>query len=402
MTPKMPCQNPNYGRYTPKPARNTRQKRLKTQISMEKHDHPQLSNSQALVIAKQEIRKEERQKASHDVTLVDDGSLDTVVSVDGTEMRYDQEFAEQFRNKKTGAITEKGWKELEKQAIDDYEEMKAESTPYKQEIAKEAKPLYKKIYTDEELGNLPQESISESNMSDHEKSTLNHLNYEYREDINMWSVKKGDTKYVMDTLGCSRKEADEKIVKILNSLERKTGHKKEYGLAGYDSYQDSSKSDEKKEITGEMGSEQMAKELTRRKIRKEKSSKDAWYKKDTWTEQELNLAKRRLNDKKVSQNQLFEKENGEWENKKLTTEQQQKGKAWLMDKWKSPTGIERKDNPFGQREQAVLENFESIELKGFYDAGNANHSWYVPLYEVNGDNTSFEYYYAGDKINIVG
>jgi len=62
MTPKMKSQNPNYGRYQGKPARATGQKRLRSQILVEKHDHPQLSNSQASVIAKQEIRKEEKQK----------------------------------------------------------------------------------------------------------------------------------------------------------------------------------------------------------------------------------------------------------------------------------------------------------------------------------------------------
>jgi len=57
------------------------------------------------------------------VRLIDDGSLDTVVSVNGKEIRYDQEFAAQFRNKKTGGLTEKGWRLLKKQAIDDAEMM---------------------------------------------------------------------------------------------------------------------------------------------------------------------------------------------------------------------------------------------------------------------------------------
>lgn len=57
------------------------------------------------------------------VRLIDDGSLDTVVSVNGKEIRYDQEFASQFRNKRTGGITLKGWKELEKQAKEDYYSM---------------------------------------------------------------------------------------------------------------------------------------------------------------------------------------------------------------------------------------------------------------------------------------
>ena len=53
------------------------------------------------------------------VTLEDDGSLDTVISVNGKTIRYDPEYASQFRNKRTGAITEKGWGELKAQAIED-------------------------------------------------------------------------------------------------------------------------------------------------------------------------------------------------------------------------------------------------------------------------------------------
>jgi hypothetical protein len=58
-----------------------------------------------------------------DVQLIDDGSLDTVVSVNGEEIRYDQEFGSQFRDRKTGGITRSGWKKLKEQAIEDYDNM---------------------------------------------------------------------------------------------------------------------------------------------------------------------------------------------------------------------------------------------------------------------------------------
>ena len=57
----------------------------------------------------------------YDVKLIDDGSLDTVVEVNGKQIRYDTEFGSQFRNKKTGGITKKGWEELKEQAIKDFE-----------------------------------------------------------------------------------------------------------------------------------------------------------------------------------------------------------------------------------------------------------------------------------------
>jgi hypothetical protein len=67
----------------------------------------------------------------YDVSLGDDGSLDTIIYVNGKEIRYDTEFASQFRNHKTGAITEKGWKELKKQAISDFESTDYAKDTYK-------------------------------------------------------------------------------------------------------------------------------------------------------------------------------------------------------------------------------------------------------------------------------
>ena len=83
--------------------------------------------SERVAIKKEEIKVENSNKKYitpkdteiNSVSLGDDGSLDTIVYVNGKEMRYETEFASQFRNKK-GEITNKGWKELKKQAIDDY------------------------------------------------------------------------------------------------------------------------------------------------------------------------------------------------------------------------------------------------------------------------------------------
>ena len=74
----------------------------------------------------------------------------------------------------------------------------------------------------------------------------------------------------------------------------------------------------------------------------------------------------------------------------------------MRNLWKSPTGKERTNNPFGYREQDALETFEYFELRGFYDAGNRYRKFYVPLYTCVGAETSFEYYISGGEINIVG
>jgi hypothetical protein len=86
----------------------------------------------------------------------------------------------------------------------------------------------------------------------------------------------------------------------------------------------------------------------------------------------------------------------------LCEDQVKKGYDWLVDQWKSVTGKERKNNPFGYREQAILENFNTITFWGYYDAGNAWRSYYLPLYLVSGDNTTFEYYVSGGEIHIIG
>jgi hypothetical protein len=86
----------------------------------------------------------------------------------------------------------------------------------------------------------------------------------------------------------------------------------------------------------------------------------------------------------------------------ISDDQARKGYDFLMNQWKTPTGADRKNNPFGYREQNVLENYSHIILKSLYNAGNCYHDYYLPLYEVVAkDGSAFEYYYNG-QINIVG
>lgn len=89
-------------------------------------------------------------------------------------------------------------------------------------------------------------------------------------------------------------------------------------------------------------------------------------------------------------------------NLSLSAGQNQKGYDFLMKCWKTDTGKERKNNPFGYREQHILENFSHFELSSFYNAGNAYRDFYLPLYFcVSKDGSTFEYYYNG-KVNITG
>jgi hypothetical protein len=123
---------------------------------------------------------------------------------------------------------------------------------------------------------------------------------------------------------------------------------------------------------------------------------------NTISEKEINLIKMRMNNNKVDE-YTQEAIDYIWDNSpRLTPDQDKKGIDYLRNLWKSPTGKERENNPFGYREQDTLETFEYFELRGFYDAGNYHHKFYVPLYTCVGKDSTFEYYVSGGSINIVG
>lgn len=86
----------------------------------------------------------------------------------------------------------------------------------------------------------------------------------------------------------------------------------------------------------------------------------------------------------------------------ISPEQTEKGLSWLLNQWKTPAGKERKNNPFGYREQDILDNFDRFALVDFYDAGRFC-SFFVPVYRViSRSGASFEYYYNGGQIQIIG
>ena len=121
------------------------------------------------------------------------------------------------------------------------------------------------------------------------------------------------------------------------------------------------------------------------------------------TEKDVLLIKRRLNNGTYTNQDLQElfKEGS----LKLTKEQQEKGRLWLIDKWKSPKGLERKNNPFGYREENALDTFKRIDLQDFYDNVNYDQAQlgihnYQPYYRVIGKDTIFGYYISGGEVII--
>ena len=131
---------------------------------------------------------------------------------------------------------------------------------------------------------------------------------------------------------------------------------------------------------------------------------DDIMKENVITEKQINLIKRRLNanPKDASVEKIV---NYIWDEKPtLTSDQNKKGLEYLMNLWKSPSGKERVNNPFGYREQDALENFASMQLSGFHDISRYGQKpFFVPLYIVNGKgDSSFEYYIDSSGVNIVG
>lgn len=117
------------------------------------------------------------------------------------------------------------------------------------------------------------------------------------------------------------------------------------------------------------------------------------------TEQEINLFKNRLNRGAASWDEIDKLVDLCF---RLTPEQTEKGYNWLVNLWKTPKGKERKNNPFGPREEAVLESFRCFTFDGFYNAGNGFVNFYVPIWGVVGEASGFQYYNDYKGIHIIG
>jgi hypothetical protein len=115
------------------------------------------------------------------------------------------------------------------------------------------------------------------------------------------------------------------------------------------------------------------------------------------TEHQIKLLKKLKNAGYEIDESLF------WDNRILVgPDQLVKGYQWLMDKWKTPKGNERENNPFGYREQNVLESIRFITFDEFYQTtpyGVPEH--FEPVYTVHGAKGSFQYYVNHGKINII-
>lgn len=90
--------------------------------------------------------------------------------------------------------------------------------------------------------------------------------------------------------------------------------------------------------------------------------------------------------------------NNDHEECTLTDEQNKKSYGFLMSLRFTPTGKERQNNPYGYREENILDNFSHFTFCGFYsERGN----YYIRMYNCySKDGNCFQYYYNG-KMNII-
>ena len=119
--------------------------------------------------------------------------------------------------------------------------------------------------------------------------------------------------------------------------------------------------------------------------------------KGTITEKELLLVKRRLNDGTYKYQDVQD-----LTDLKLTPEQNAKGLKWLKNQGWTPRGIERKNNPFGYREEDTINSFQEFRLNSFTNVSHFDYPNYIPVYDVVGKKGSFQYIMEGGKVKIIG
>ena len=83
---------------------------------------------------------------------------------------------------------------------------------------------------------------------------------------------------------------------------------------------------------------------------------------------------------------------------RISSAQFQKGITFLNKKWKTSTGKERSNSPFGYREQRVIENASEMRLVDFY---RSSRQGWTPYYRISSDKEMFEYYVDGGQVHIM-
>ena len=121
------------------------------------------------------------------------------------------------------------------------------------------------------------------------------------------------------------------------------------------------------------------------------------------SEKELNALKNHMNKLDLKEANKLNDFMYAKEGTKLDKTQVAKGFKFLYNLGFTPKGKERSNSPYGYREEYIVKNPKTIELRQFHNDSRGRYFNYVPYYEAIGkDGTSMEYFWDGRKINIWG
>ena len=87
---------------------------------------------------------------------------------------------------------------------------------------------------------------------------------------------------------------------------------------------------------------------------------------------------------------------------RLTAEQAEKGREWLLRKNLKNNGEFRKNSSLGYRELHILNNAKEAYLSYFYPNGNRFFTYYTPVWSIDTNEEHFEYMIDGGETKILG
>ena len=109
------------------------------------------------------------------------------------------------------------------------------------------------------------------------------------------------------------------------------------------------------------------------------------------TEKQILLLKSRMNRNKENASEINEL-TANIMPIRLTAEQAEKGREWLLRKNLKNNGEFRKNTTLSEIETSVLKTAKEAYLSDFYDLGDGRFSNNVPIYRYENENDYFEYY----------
>ena len=118
------------------------------------------------------------------------------------------------------------------------------------------------------------------------------------------------------------------------------------------------------------------------------------------TEQQIMLLKNRMNKSRESFEEIMDLSD-EIMPIRLTEEQSEKGREWLLRKNLKNNGEFRKNATLSEYEISVLKNPQTAAyLDDFYNLGNIYISNHVPIYRYENENDAFDYYVQGGDAQL--